>query len=411
MVFDTGSIKTIGSRAAIKTRYLMASIRKKSRALYAADGCFPQALIHRLGHGVGASYNTCICAAFQAADNGDKTIQIKKGTICAILAILLLTTAWAYLFSYPAPPVDPAWEIKPEKVIAADALTVNYAGTATLLFSDGRTQWMIDGWFSRPGPLNLLYGKVAPDPAAISFGLEAMGVEKLAAVIPMHSHYDHAMDTPEVALRTGAMVYGSTATENICKGWGLPAKQFTAFEDRTPITLGDFTITPIESKHFQFTDADMVDTMLTQSEIAEPLVPPVSAFDYKLGKAYILHISHPKGSFVIVGSAGYIPGQLKDMTADVIFLGTGGIGSQTASYREQYWQETVNAVHPQRVIPIHWDGLTSPLDGPLVGEVRIAGLLSGGGENALAFLKTKEAANPQLTFATLPRFARVVLFP
>jgi L-ascorbate metabolism protein UlaG (beta-lactamase superfamily) len=219
------------------------------------------------------------------------------------------------------------------------------------------------------------------------------------------------MDSPEVARRTGATVYGSEATANICRGWELPGAQIAVMEDRAPFQLGQFVVTPIVSKHFQFPDPEMVANLLTDNEIPEPLVPPVSAFDYKLGEAYVFYVWHPKGSFMLVGSAGFIPGQLEGMDVDVIFLGTGGIGSQTADYREQYWAETVGLTNPERVIPIHWDALTGPLDAPMTGEVRVAAFLSGGSEDAYQFLKDKETAHPDKSFATLPRFEPVVLFP
>jgi L-ascorbate metabolism protein UlaG (beta-lactamase superfamily) len=325
--------------------------------------------------------------------------------------ILLLAVAYGFLFSYPAPPVDPAWELAPADTLPEGAVTIRYAGTATLLISDGQTDWMVDGWFTRPGPFTTLFGKIEPDLGNIRFGLNAMEVDKLAAVIPVHSHYDHAMDTPEVAKRTGATVYGSEATANICRGWGLPESQIAIMEDRAAFQLGEFTITPIVSKHFQFPDPKMVETMLTHSEIPEPLVPPASAFDYKLGKAYMLHVAHPKGSFLFVGSAGFIPRQLEGMDVDVIFLGAGGIGSQTAEYREQYWAETVGRTSPERVILIHWDSLTGPLDGPLTGEIRVAGFLADGAAEGKQFWMEKAAANLDKPFATLPRFEPVVLFP
>ena len=332
-------------------------------------------------------------------------------TIFLASLVMLLAAAYGYLFSYPAPPVDPAWELAPAETIPEGAVTIRYAGTATLLISDGETHWMTDGWFTRPGPFTTLFGEIEPDLDNISFGLEAMEVGDLAAVIPVHSHYDHAMDSPEVARRTGATVYGSEATANISRGWNLPESQIAVMADRAPFQLGQFVITPIVSKHFQFPDPDMVATMLTDNEIPEPLVPPVSAFDYKLGEAYMLHVAHPKGSFLIVGSAGFIPGQLEGMDVDAVFLGAGGVGSQTAEYREQYWAETVEQVDPERIILIHWDALTGPLDGPMTGEIRIAGFLAEGAAEGKQFWADKAAANPDRPFQTLPRFAPVVLFP
>ncbi len=335
----------------------------------------------------------------------------KKLVSSLLVCTLILAAAWAWLFSYPAPPVDPAWMLAPDGDSPPGAVTVRHSGTATLLFSDGETSWMTDGWFTRPGPLQTMFGKIQPDMAAIDLGLAKNAVSRLAAVIPMHSHYDHAMDSPEVARRTGAILYGSEATANIARGWGLPEAQIRILHSGQPIVVGAFTITPLASRHFQFPDPEMVATMLTDSEIPEPLVPPVSAFDYKLGEAWVLHVSHPKGSFLIVGSAGFMPGQLAGMDVDVVFLGVGGLGSQTADYRAQYWSETVGRISPERIIPIHWDSLTGPLDGPMTGEIRIAGFLSRGADETLAFLKARAAENAAVPFQTLPRFQEVILFP
>jgi len=314
------------------------------------------------------------------------------------------------LNTYETPPVDPAWAVSGSGEIPEGAVTVRWTGTSTLVFSDGDTTWMVDGWFSRPGPLRLLLGEIEPDLAAIERGLARNGVERLSVVFPVHSHYDHAMDAPEVARRTGALLLGSESTANIGRGWGLDEWQIHAVADREPIQVGRFALTPIESRHFQFPDPAMRERALADPEIREPLVPPVSAFDYRLGKAYVLHVAHPKGSWLVVGSAGFVEGGLEGFPADVVFLGTGGLGSQTAEYRETYWRETVARARPARVVPIHWDSLTGPIEGPFSGPVRAAGFLSAGTENTLSFLREKAAAHPEIEILTLPRFDPVVLF-
>ncbi len=346
----------------------------------------------------------------QASPVKPRTWLLGSAAALGLAAASVLGLAVFFLGSHAPPPVDPGWAVAGSARIPEGSVTVRYTGTATLVFSDGETSWMTDGWFSRPGPLALFLGEIAPDLQAIERGLERNGVEKLAAVFPVHSHYDHAMDAPEVARRTGALLLGSESTANIGRGWGLSEDRIRAVEDRQPIRMGRFVLTPVESRHFQFPDPRMAERALSDPEIREPLVPPVSAFDYRLGKAYVLHVSHPRGSFLIQGSAGFVEGGLEGFRADVVFLGTGGIGSQTADYRERYWRETVERVRPQRVIPIHWDSLTGPIEGPFTGPVRAAGFLSGGLDAALAFLKAKEAANPEIRFLTLPRYDEVVLF-
>ena len=96
-----------------------------------------------------------------------KSLLLLLVALCLALAAVL---AWLLLF-YKSPPVDPEWALSGSADVPAGAVTVRFTGTSTLLFSDGETRWMVDGWFSRPGPLRVLLGKVAPDLEAIERGL------------------------------------------------------------------------------------------------------------------------------------------------------------------------------------------------------------------------------------------------
>jgi len=334
----------------------------------------------------------------------------------AVVALALAAAA-AFLFGTSTPPpVDPAWAVSGSAVIPPGSLTVRFTGTSTLLFSDGETAWMVDGWFSRFGARRLFRGTIAPDVAAIARGLErngigGEGVGRLAAVIPVHSHFDHAMDAPEVAKRTGAILLGSTSTANIGRGWGLAESQIRIARNREPVRFGRFEITLVETRHFEFPDPEVREQALERPEIEAPLVPPVEAFAYRLGTPYAIHVRHPLGTFLVQGSAGYVPGGLAGFDAEVVFLGIGGLGTQTADYREDYWRETVVATGARQIIPVHWDTLMGPIEGPFVGEVRAMGLLSSDGDRTLAFLEEKLAGSPELTISTLPRYDEVVLFP
>ncbi len=329
-------------------------------------------------------------------------------TAVAVCVFLVLVVG-RYPF-YTAVPVDPDWEVKAPATIPPGAVTVRFTGTTTLLFSDGTTEWMVDGWFSRHGLWQLGVGKIGPDSAAVSAGLAANEVDKLAAVIPVHSHFDHAMDAPEVARQTGAILMGSESTANIGRGWGLPEAQIRVLENRAPVAIGAFTLTAIESQHFQFPDPEIRAQALANPSIEAPLVPPVKMLDYRVGKPYVFHVQHPKGSFAIFGSAGFEPGALQDYAADVVFLGVGGLGSQTAQYRENYWRESVGAMQPTRVIPVHYDSLTATLQGPFVGQSAILSVLSSGADNTLHFLRSKAEENAAISLSTLPRYKEIVLF-
>lgn len=210
-----------------------------------------------------------------------------------------------FLATFEDPAVDPTRALRSETEIPEGSVTVRFTGISTLLFFDGETHSMVDGWFSRFGPLELALGQITPDHDAITRGLERNHV----------------------------------------------------------------------------------------------------------GQPDAIHVSHPQGRWLIQGSAGYMEGGLSGYDADVVFLGIGGLGTQTKEYREAYWHETVTAIAATRVIPIHRDSLTGPTEGPFTGPIRVAALLTNAGTPlTLEFLEQQESNHPELQFSTLPRFDEIVLF-
>ena len=275
-------------------------------------------------------------------------------------------------------------------------VAVTFLGVTTLLISDGETSFMTDGFFSRPGAASTLFGRIAPDADAIARSLERAGVRELAAVIPVHSHYDHAMDSPEVARRTGALLVGSESSANIARGVGFPEARIRVATPGEPMRFGSFEVTLIRSQHFPHG--------MAMGEIAEPLVPPARALDYLDGGSWSLLVEHPAGSLLVQGSAGWREGALSGRHADVVLLGIGGLGTRDAAYREDYWRNVVAPVAPRCVIPIHWDDFTRPLDEPLVPPPRLLDDF----DVTLAFL-ARRAAGGSPALALLPVWEPVAL--
>ena len=333
----------------------------------------------------------------------------KLALMAALLGLLLSAVNYGVNNLSMAPPAEPEWEIIPREEVTAGSVTVRFTGSTTLLFDDGETSWMTDGWFSRPTFIEIITQRVEPDLSAISRGLKANEVDKLDAVIPLHSHYDHAMDSPEVARRTGAKLYGSESTANIARGWGLDEGRIEIFINKKPIVVGAFIITPIESNHFQFVDPEIAKTALDLPTIDSPVIPPGPITNYRVGKTYVLHVEHPLGSFAIVGSAGFIEGGLKGFKADVLFLGVGSLGEQSVDYRQKYWEETVGRLEPSTVIPIHYDSLLGEPRGPVRGHSALYGVMSGADNlNVLPYLEENMSRSESVTsIATLPRFTEV----
>jgi L-ascorbate metabolism protein UlaG (beta-lactamase superfamily) len=252
----------------------------------------------------------------------------------------------------------------PDSVSRARGLTVTFLGVSTLLFDDGETAIMTDGFFTRPGLFSVIT-RITPDSERIMEALSRAGITRLAAVIPVHSHYDHAMDAPYVAKWTGAELVGSSSTANIGLGAGLDAGRIRVPAIGETIPYGRFSVTLLRSRH-------VPSPALMPGEITSPLTPPARTKDYRLSEAYTVVIRHDGRTIVVQGSAGFIPGALKDVKADVVYLGVAILGKQTAAYRDSLWNEVVVATAAKRVIAIHWDDFTRPLSKALRPMPRLA---------------------------------------
>jgi L-ascorbate metabolism protein UlaG (beta-lactamase superfamily) len=165
------------------------------------------------------------------------------------------------------------------------------------------------------------------------------------------------MDAPEVAIRTGAVLLGSESTANVGRGWDLPEAQIRVAAMGQAMQFGRFTITLYPSLH--------APTGFTGGEITQPLKPPVRASEYKEGQSYAMLVQHDGRALLVTGSAGYVPGALKGVRADVVLLGIGSLGQRSDAYRQDYWREVVQTSGAKRVIPIHWDDFWLPSDAPM----------------------------------------------
>lgn len=200
-------------------------------------------------------------------------------------------------------------------------LSVTWMGVATLLVDDGSSALMTDGYFSRPGLARVAAGKVSPSAERVDGCLARANVSRLTAVIPVHTHIDHAMDSALVADRTGAQLVGGESAANVGRGYGLPEESLVVAVPGEPIQLGAFDVTLVESHHCPPDRFPGV--------ISAPLTPPVKASAYRCGEAWSTLVHHrPSGRRLLIqDSAGFVSGR--------------------------------------RVILIHWDDFFRPLSKPL----------------------------------------------
>ena len=255
----------------------------------------------------------------------------------------------------------------PHAMVASEpggVVTATWLGTTTILFDDGETQVLIDGAFSRIGALDSLFlRRVRSDVATINYAMSTFGINRLAAIIPVHSHHDHALDVAHVANRSTAVVLGSESTANIARGGDVPVDQYQILADGETRQFGEFTIQLIASRHAPI---GLDGEEIFPGIIETPLRQPARISEYRTGVPWSIVLSHPRGTTLVQGSAGYVEGKLDDVEADVVMLSIAGLAGVGEAFTGELWRQTVTATGAARVIAIHHDDFSAPF-----GEVRL----------------------------------------
>jgi L-ascorbate metabolism protein UlaG (beta-lactamase superfamily) len=235
---------------------------------------------------------------------------------------------------------------------------------STLLFDDGETQILIDGFFSRPSLADILLRRpVQSDAATINRVIDEYRMRRLAAIIPVHSHYDHAMDIGAIANRSSASILGSETSANIARGAGVPEDQIVVVTSGEEYSFGQFTVTLINSVHAPVGWGGSVPYAGT---LDQPLQTPAPVSAWREGKSYSIVLSHPQGTTVIQGSSGFVERALVGIQADTIMFSVALLEGLGKDYTERYWQALVTTTGAAHVVPIHFDDFTQSF-----GEVQL----------------------------------------
>jgi len=326
--------------------------------------------------------------------------------ICFLLCLLISITAFtcctpsAKLSSYKAYTFNQAIS----DTIHDGQVKVTFLGVASLLIDDGETQLLTDGFVTRPGLLKAAFGKIGSDTNLVKSVISKLHINRLKAVFSAHSHYDHAMDAPFVASFTGARLYGSASTLNIGRGAGLPENGMEQYQPGKPMRFGKFTVTILRSRH-----TPALKILGAKDDVGEnitaPLHQPAKLKEYTEGGAFDIFIQHGKHSILIKASTNYIPGALDSVKADVLFLGVATSSKQDTAFQNEYYAQTVGKVHPQIVVPVHWDNFFTPLSTHLKPYPKLADNV----KKDFDFLIRKTSAD-NIQLRIMQGYGQVILF-
>ncbi|NOZ01161.1 MAG: MBL fold metallo-hydrolase [Deltaproteobacteria bacterium] len=227
---------------------------------------------------------------------------------------------------------------------------VRWLGAAGIEFTHEGDSWLLDPYFSRWGKLKVLLGRVAPKKAAIETALASLNGE-LRAIIVSHTHFDHALDVPEIAQRFEGPILGGASLNTLFDRYGRGGRVTVCAGGESIDLPGGARVTMLTSLHGKA----LFNKVPYPGEIEPGGAPPVKAAEYRHGQNFICMFEVGGTTFAHSGSANLIDESLMGRRCDVLFMCL------------PFWQNTpdyhrrlVGALKPKVVIPFHFDDFSKP---------------------------------------------------
>jgi len=229
-------------------------------------------------------------------------------------------------------------------------IKVRWLGAAGLeFFFQGKTI-LVDPFISRYTMKELQSGPLIPQADSVKAYLSELPGD-IAAIVMGHTNYDHALDIPIIAGEFNGPLVGSRSLETLMATHNIPGKVTVCNGGDRGDLVHWAAVTMLLSKH-----GIIGDSVPSPGEIEPDIKPPLMVTDYKLGTIYLARLDLGDTTFMMAGSANFIPEEVEGHTCDVLFMCAAG-WEKTPAFAELL----PAMVKPKVIVPYHSDNFFIPI--------------------------------------------------
>jgi L-ascorbate metabolism protein UlaG (beta-lactamase superfamily) len=248
-----------------------------------------------------------------------------------------------------------------------ERLEFTHYGAAGWKITDGRSTVLLDPYFTRLRYAGKRFG-LLPAPSAPGDKRPAYSFDEIVPsdvdtidqhitqadyILVSHAHFNHCMDVPHIAKRTGGLVLGNRSVTNIAKAYGVDGDQLLSLRGGEDYDFEHVSIRAIPSLHSALSDKRYFDAGIVPEDLQGPL--PLKAFSEGGTLAYLVRFKHHE--VLLFGSMNYIEREVQGLAPSIILVPAARPRLQIRDYTQRLLQATQL---PKTVIATHWDIQTYP---------------------------------------------------
>lgn len=298
-----------------------------------------------------------------------------------------------------------AWQNPPSKEKNGQ-VTLRWLGTAGWEISDGATVILIDPYVSRifgPQPPGRAPYVRAPEDTRPMYGWDDAATPDMAAidahiqradfVVVTHTHYDHVLDVPAIALKTHATVIGTESTENVLRAYKVPEEQLITVRGGEDFEFDAFSLkvipslhSPLDHKHY-----------FSSEKAPQGMKAPLTLRQMHPEGGTLAYLIRFRGHQILAfGGMNYIEREIEGLEPDVVLMGAAASRKEIHDYSGRLMRDLR---FPALVLPTHWDNFTAPFGASQQSSI----------DALQSFLEEIKAASPKTKVITPKYFDAIPL--
>lgn len=241
----------------------------------------------------------------------------------------------------------PVWlkAADPGRPPGRNELAFRWYGAAGFAVRTARTTLYFDPYLTRDPLWKLALGPARPRPERWPRDLP-----RPDAIFIGHAHFDHFLDAPTLARRSGARLYASEDALRVARAEGTPEELLRPIHGGDHVQVGDLAVEVATSSH-----SDILTQALVRGSMpARPKVP-MYFLSYKEGPVFTFMVRFRGRTLAHISSA-QIREEYFQGKADVALVCLSGW-----QWTPTYFARIYEAIGPDVVVPMHHDDFFRPL--------------------------------------------------